>query len=755
MATPRAGFLRVAGEGDEAGVAAEVRAAFPAAWLAPWLRAQRKLDGAGYGASVVRGWERASPACARHVGPEPAIDLADGVSAVTIKAGRPAGEALSAAAVGVAARLKDGPRFRNWVSLMQRFAALAPESAPLVLDRMDMLLSRLTVSALEAWLLAGVRLGGGDRERRRAFFALETPDAERLLDVEAGEATFFDRERRMRAFLRALYGVAPPIRETPPGRHDGAGRRASFGGGVVRMPPSYPGFRGAQGEAIQRAALAHVGAHLKFSGARFPIGKLKPLQIAVVSLIEDARVEALAMREMPGLLRLWLPFHVAQASGALAAPSLFARLSRALIDPDFEDIDGWVRKGRDLFHAARDRWDDPGVSRAIGNLLGNDLGQMRVQFNGKTYVVEPPYRDDNLGLWEFDETEPPDPNSAETVVESVRLSQAEETPPQQEREDEASDRPSERAAPARAAESEAAVPVARLPEWDYQARRERPDWTTILDAPPRPGPERWLDDLLDRRADVAARLAALIGAARVGRADRLKRQADGETLDLEACIAAAADLRSGITPDPRVYQTTARRRRDLSVSVLLDASQSTADPAPGGARVIDVERDAVALLARAMDGLGDPFEVTAFHSNGREEVRVTTVKTFDEPFGRAQAGRLAGVEPKLSTRLGAALRRAGAGLRGRASHRRLVLVVTDGEPSDMDCPDPAYLVEDARHAVHGLAAEGIDCFCVAVGGGAVDRAVLDRVFGRRGHVTIARVEALPETLPLLYMRLTR
>ena len=143
-----------------------------------------------------------------------------------------------------------------------------------------MLLSRLTVSALEAWLLAGVRLGGGDREKRRAFFALETPDAERLLDVEAGEATFFDRERRMRAFLRALYGVSPPIRETPPGRHDGAGRRASFGGGVVRMPPSFPGFRkrpafggsfAFQGVAWSRS-LRRPGVRTSWTGRRAEVG---------------------------------------------------------------------------------------------------------------------------------------------------------------------------------------------------------------------------------------------------------------------------------------------------------------------------------------------------------------------------------------------------------------------------------------------------------------------------------------------------
>jgi nitric oxide reductase NorD protein len=116
-------------------------------------------------------------------------------------------------------------------------------------------------------------------------------------------------------------------------------------------------------------------------------------------LVEDARVEQLAIGRFPGLRRFWLPFHLAEASGVVTAPALMARLSRALLDPSYFDPHGWVNKGRDLFFAERVRWTDPAISRSIGGLLGNDLGQMRVQFNPRTYVVEPAYRDDHQGLW--------------------------------------------------------------------------------------------------------------------------------------------------------------------------------------------------------------------------------------------------------------------------------------------------------------------------------------------------------------------
>src|SRR5204862_4569009 len=106
---------------------------------------------------------------------------------------------------------------------------------------------------------------------------------------------------------------------------------------------------------------------------RFPVGQLKPLQIALIGLIEDARIEALAMRRFPGLRRLWAPFHVATPLGPATAPALLARLAHALFDPDYADDNGFVAKGRALFAAEAARLDDPALSRRVGGVLGNDL----------------------------------------------------------------------------------------------------------------------------------------------------------------------------------------------------------------------------------------------------------------------------------------------------------------------------------------------------------------------------------------------
>lgn len=728
--------------------------AFPGTEGARWLRVCRRLEGAGYGESVNAAYRRCAPVCAELVGPDAAMELADVVSVVAIKAGRAAAAATPVAAEAAARRIADPVRFRSWLGLIQRFATLAPESIGEILARTDMLLSHLNVSRFEAWLLAGVRSGGGDAGRRLRYFSMEDPEAERWLLRESGEVLFTDVDRRLKAWLTALWGIRAPVREPSATAPEQSRRRASFQNGLIRMPATFPGYRGEQAEELFRAALAHIGAHFVYSRRKFPIGRLKPLQVALVSLIEDARVEQLAMREFPGLRRLWLPFHIAQASGSLTAPSLLARLSRALLDPDFSDGNGWVQRGRDMFYERESEWENQEISRAIGNLLGNELGQMRVQFNARTYIVNPVYRDDNLGLWDFGDQDAPEMEDFELLVESVQFDQRDDTPPDREREEESTAQDDvNRAAAATEAAADEGTPVARYPEFDYLLGRDRAEWTTVVEYPARPGSTALIDRLLDERQDLVNRIRKLIRAARVSRPQRLKRQAEGEVVDLDAAIEAMISFRADEAPDPRIYSRYERRYRDLSVSVLLDISESTKDRLRGGgATVLDIEKQATVLLAQAMAGLGDPFAIAAFCSDGRDDVHYLRVKDFGRPYDAYSQACLAGLEGGLSTRIGAAMRHAGDDLKRQLTHRRLLLVVTDGEPSDIDISDRQYLVEDARRAVIGLGNDGIDVFCVGLDSGG--DSYLTRIFNRRNVVQIDRLDSLPERLPMIYFRLT-
>ncbi len=755
------GFLRIVTDGkpgsDDRFLNGKARQAFPDPYAAPWLRACRKLDQAGYGPSVVNAYIRHSPAVSNLVGPERAIGMADIISSVAIKAGLAAAEFLPAAAVMAANRLdQDEARFRSWLGLMERLANLAPESTLTVLRQMDMLMSKLNVSRLEAWILAGIRSAGADAEKRLEYFNFSDPEADRWLEREAGEIVFSDMDRQLKMYMNALWRIRVPLREPPMNAPDHARRRSSFGQGLIRVPSAFPGFRGEQTKDLFRASMAHIGAHMMYSGELFPVRKLKPVQIALVSLIEDARVEQLAMRDFPGLRRLWVPFHIAQSTGIMMAPSLLARLSHALIDPDFKDVDGWVKKGRKMFHDRKEDWRDPLISREIGGLLGNDIGQMRVQFNARTYVVEPPYRDDNLGLWDLGEDHSPEKMEAEQLFDSIRIEEHDdddEMPPDREREEHEQSEDDNANKTSLQLHEEEGIPVARYPEYDYSTGRDRADWTTVAEYTPPPGPAYAIDEMLERHAYVVNRIKSLINSARVSRPQRIRRQHEGEFLDIDASIDVMVSRRLGETPDTRVYGRFERRHRDLSVHVLLDISESTKDKIIGSNdSVLDVERQATALLAHAMAGLGDPFAIAAFCSNRRDDVRYYRIKDFGAPYSEISKSFLAGLEGGYSTRIGAAMRHAAEDLKRQQTHRRLLLVITDGEPSDIDVTDKKYLVEDARHVVHDLAMDGIDVFCVGLDSGG--DSYLTRIFGRRNVVQIDKLERLPERLPMLYFRLT-
>lgn len=731
-----------------------VRRAFPDPAFDRWADALDRIASSIPKPSAILSFAAVSITVAEAFGVEMASTA--GQSALIIaKAGGPhAATGFLNALPGVSAVLKEPAALRIWFRTAEELSSLAPESAEIVMQQSAAILSRLSVLAFRSWILDGIRRSAGDPEKRIAYFSQTDTHSLIAFERSAEDIMFTDVEKSLRAFLMGLWKLRPAIRTAtvrPGGR---APRRSSFDGAFIRIPEIYSGYRGAQARAHYHAVLAHIGAHIIYTRERFPVGSLKPIQIALVGLIEDARVEKLAAQEYPGLRRLWARFHYAQPGAGLTAELLMARLSRALIDPTYTDNDPWVNKGRMMFLEHRSQWDNPAISRKIGGLLGNDIGQMRIQFNAKTYIVEPAYRDDNTGLWDFADPPPEEAQTAETILESVRITERDDKDSRDQRErNDGNNTPASMAAKMRAVAEDAGIPIARHPEWDHISGIQRSEWTTIVEFKPQPESPTAIDKILDDYADVELRIARLVKAAKISRPLRMRRQPQGDRLDLDACIRATIERRAGMTPDPRLYETSVMRSRDLSVLLLLDISESTRDRVKDTTTtVIALERAAAALLAQAMSELGDPFAMHAFCSNGREEVRYYRVKDFTETYSNTTRARLAGLRGMLSTRLGAALRQAGAEIEGQATHRKLVLVITDGEPSDVDVADKKYLVEDSRKAVHELSHRGIDVFCVGLDSGGAS--YLPRIFGSRNYLMINRIEALPQKLPMLYFRLT-
>ena len=671
-------------------------------------------------------------------------------AAVCRRAGASATRACLEARHDLAPRLLSpnaGPEVAWWRG-MQHLAREAPGALAVAAGASDRIVHECGTTGFEAFVAAGLR-AVADPAKRLDFFSLRDPAARRVLDRLSGQIIFSVLQHRLRAFTTALWGMPYRLRETPPINED-APRRATLSPGLVHVPDALSGVAQDIAPVLYRAIVAHATAHLALGGPCWELGELKPVQIALIGLIEDARIEALAMRRFPGLFRLWAPFHDAEPSPIVTVPMLLARLSRGVFDPAYADDDGFVAKGRALFHAEPDL-EDAGLARRIGSILGNDIGQMRIRFDPKVHVVEPAYRDDNFGLWLLP-APPPDASmpSIDLPVDTARIEQKLED--QGRAEKDALEKGAGRARPIE--RDDQGIIVAHYPEWDKAAGLERPDWTTIREVEARAAPTHELDEALAADTGLRRRVERLVRSARVGRTTRLKRQPDGLDLDLDAAIDAARALRTGEIPDERIHLRKVLRTRDLAILILIDVSESTRDHVPAAdAPIIAVEKVAVAMLAQAMEGMHDTFALRAFSSDGRDAVRYTRIKDFDGAFDLDAKARLAGLQPRLSTRLGAALRHAGAELAPVAATRKIIIALTDGAPSDIDVTDPTELVEDARRAVLKLRVDGIDTFGITLdpsGQGAGPA-----VFGHANHMPVRRIEELPSRLSALYFRVAR
>jgi nitric oxide reductase NorD protein len=289
----------------------------------------------------------------------------------------------------------------------------------------------------------------------------------------------------------------------------------------------------------------------------------------------------------------------------------------------------------------------------------------------------------------------------------------------------------------------------RLPEWDWRKQCLIPDHCRIVpmlaaDATPQALPER-----LGRTARRLRNQFQALAPARVWR----RAQPDGQEIDIDAYLRFAADRHAGsASGGDALYRDMHSGARDLACLLMADLSLSTDTWVNDHDRVIDVIRDSLFLFAEALDATGDRFGIYGFSSRKRDPVRVHTLKSFEERYGAAVRGRIQAIKPGYYTRMGAAVRHGVAMLAGQAAGRRLLLLLTDGKPNDLDRYEGRYGIEDTRQAVLAARRQGLQPFCVTIDAKGND--YLPHLFGTGGYVVIRRPSDLPKRLPLLYAQLT-
>lgn len=233
----------------------------------------------------------------------------------------------------------------------------------------------------------------------------------------------------------------------------------------------------------------------------------------------------------------------------------------------------------------------------------------------------------------------------------------------------------------------------------------------------------------------------------------VNRQSDGTELDLENYINFLADRKHGhVSNDTPIYRAVRNKTRDLSCLLLADLSLSTDAHINNDSRVIEVIRDSLFLFSEALKVTGDRFALHGFSSRNRNHIRFYNIKGFNETYDSRVRGHINAIRPGYYTRMGAAIRHATELLKKENSSQKLLLILTDGKPNDLDKYEGRYGIEDTRMAVLAAEKSGLRPFCVTVDEQAED--YLPYLFGARSYILIRNAAELPKKLPLLYLRLT-
>ena len=307
--------------------------------------------------------------------------------------------------------------------------------------------------------------------------------------------------------------------------------------------------------------------------------------------------------------------------------------------------------------------------------------------------------------------------------------------------------------PANAYDDTPLGPGILLPEWNYKTQQLVADHCCVQPMLPKNSHPTELPERLQRSAHRLRRQFQALAPQR----NRRFGQIDGMDLDLDRVVRFFTEVKSGKAESTgNFYLDTPRNERSLACLLLADVSLSTEAWVGKGQQassVIDVVKDSLMLFAEALQASGDAFGLYGFSSLKRKQVRYLTLTGFDESYNEVTRGRIAALSPGFYTRMGAAIRQSTEILLKQPAHKRLLLLVTDGKPNDLDHYEGRYGVEDTRQAVLEARKAGLVPFCVTIDREAGE--YLPHLFGTHHYVVVPDATRLPKVLTRLYSTLSQ
>jgi nitric oxide reductase NorD protein len=741
--------------------------------LQTYLDGAKSLCNLGRGSDLVVTYLQEMPLVVKECGEDV---IPDCLTAAMKLSSMTSGEVISllfSSLPSAARNLGDAELLRGYLTFIHQLASTAARGLRPMLNHIDELLSKLTLSGLRRWANFGAQAYRRDFANLTSYFNLESADSRAMLQKERRGVLFIRVQRKLNFYLRALWGRDFFLRPTGADYTD---FRPYIEHRILHMPDAVDDISDIPGLELYRATAAHMAAHMCYSTKPISAEQLSPAQMFFISLIEDARIEYKAINDFPGLKKLWRSLLVLEAEETAEHETMpvLEHFALMLMDETVSSDDTALNEIASRFHA------EIAVNQDNNNFcwhMGLDLFNL---FSERKAVpslrilerIRIPYRDDNRYVWEFEEF------SWNTEIEYMSASQrqvrktvsviemanevdcelagddaqeiwtcATEMRPY---EDDLTDNTKS------FNEMWGKEPVSEpfhYQEWDYQIQLHRPDWVTVYERRQPKGDPDDINEILTAYKPIAHRIKQIIDLLTPEGVQRVRNMEDGDEIDINAAVDAMISIRMGEQPNPRITMRNVLKTRDLSVVVLMDLSESTNDAMAGSDKtVLQLTREAATLVSTAINGIGDPFALHGFASDGRHDVQYFRFKDFNQKFDDESKSRLAGMAGGLSTRMGAALRHAGHHLLKQPERRKLILLVTDGEPADIDERDPQHLRHDTKKAVEELYSTGVLTYCLTLDPGA--DAYVKRIFGENNYTIIDNVDRLPEKLPTLFASLT-
>ena len=659
------------------------------------------------------------------------------------------------------------------------------------------ILSRLSIRDLEQWVEKGLKVTDDQKDKGNAFFSLQTGKSLKAVEGLVKGLELKDIHRILRSYAEALTGKRMLLRSASLFYKNLSGLDKYFSvtdGTRIYLPSNITIFQDRElNFKTYKLALVHEIGHLQYGTFALNTRDLKKLSgsgdpilsFKIFEFLEDERVDYLLGSQYPGLekdrisiLQSYLPQRDNQTRGMSVFESLslsdllkshgsdlegtddhLTRLLRKALSkvkhPEYSShdvLDLTVQICRDFQNS-----DDSATcgSREIHGrlfyrgvldfaLVENTRSEMSrlilnmaERLSDKKMEVTPQLVEEAIN--KIEETE-----SIESEVALWHLDDSEMM-------EELFDRIQQVLA-----DMESEKYLRRMvyyDEWDNKLDDYKRDWCRVREMDmPGTSPALFYDRAIEEYYGMVSLLRRYFGLLRPDRIQRFFREERGDDIDFDALIESVVDRYAGVTPSDAVYIRREKNIRDVSVAFLVDMSYSTGDVLPSGKRIIDVEREGLVLMAEALENLGDQWAVYGFSTNRRDMVDFFIIRDFDKPFADEVKMRFESMRPMAQTRLGAVIRHANRLLERRLSRIRLLILLSDGRPYDIDYGDAVYAVEDTRRALWEGRRKGINCFCITVD--KKSRDYLPYMYGESNYILIENLDALPSMLPLIYKRLT-